>query len=224
VDEYRKTSDGNSMSPFPFIPELVDLERITGFNDLTKIMNCVYTLVPWTEIPYEKEIKFENIETLYRQFKKLEIGGWCGLNAEFFKWIIEGYRRLDPFGIRYRSINYGISSKQLTHICVAVEIDRVEFLLDPYFNRYYIHKDGYPLRLDDLLYFVRERKTTKYKSVFLNSTKPAIRLDGYTEEVSPQVLLKEVLDSFELNDFTRIMQNTFGSTNPDLLMLLKIPD
>ena len=212
------------MHPFPYIKELADIEKITGFNDIAKIMNFVYTIVPWTLTPYTELITLAGIKPLYKKFKMKEAGGWCGLNAEFFKWIIEGYRQLDPCNIHVSSYNYGIAELKFTHIAIAVEIDKMEFLFDPYFNRYYVHKDGFPLQLEDLLFLIRERKTDKYKTVFLDSSKPAFTEDGVSFDFYPKELLKDILDFFESTGFSKTMKKIFNDTNPDLLMLLKIPD
>ena len=212
------------MSPFPFIEELEGIDKITGFNDLIKIMDWIYSLIPRTSVPYEKPITMQDIEGLYVDFNTFQIGGWCGLNAEFFKWILEGYQRLDPLNLRYRSYNYGIQELKLTHIGVLVEIDRMEFLLDPYFNRYYVHKDGFPLQFKDLLHLVQERKEDKYRSVFQGSKKPDMKEDGTVLYLSPEELLKGVLEIFETNGLSKAMKSIFNETNPDLLMLLKIQD
>jgi len=219
--------------PFPFIEELKGVKTLRGFNDVLKVLSTVYTTVPWTVKPYEKEIQYKDIEFLYKQLKELKIGGWCGLNAEFFKWIIEGYRRYD-LSIRYSSYNYGLSSpftsvkgppfySGFTHVGVLVEIDRMEYFFDPYFARYYAHKDGYPLQFKDLIYFISERKFDCYESKFLPVKKPAIREDGTIEYISPQQFLKEILDFFNQQNLPKYLKEVFGTDNPDSLMLIKLP-
>lgn len=220
------------MAPFLFIDEIKDIEKLTGFNDVLKVMSMVYSTIPWSTVPYIKEIKYEDLESLYCKFKKLELGGWCGLNAEYFKWIMEGYRRYDT-SIRYRSYNYGLSNsikvgqippyKGITHIGILVEIDRMEYFYDPYFARYFIHKDGYPLQFKDLLYFISEKKFDRYKSVFLPLKKPVIRDDGSVVYLEPQQLMEEVFDFFYKNDLNKYIKEIFGTENPDSLMLIKIP-
>lgn len=218
------------MSPFNFIEELKNTDKITGFNDLLKIMGVVYSIIPWTIDPYIKQICYEDMGLLYKKFKKIELGGWCGLNAEFLKWILEGYRRTDH-NVRFRSYNYGLSCKLptdvkpiFTHIGVLVEIDRMEFFIDPYFARYYIHSDGYPLQFKDLLYLISEHKFDRYRSVHLPLLKPVQRVDGTIEHVKPEQLLEEVFGYFYQQGLSDILNNTFGSDNPDNLMLIKIPD
>lgn len=221
------------MGPFPFIEEIKNLESLNGFNDVVKVLNMVFSTVPWFIEPYREEIKYEDIEPLYNKFKHLKLGGWCGLNAEFFKWIIEGYRRINP-NIRYRSYNYGLSKflsigkspfyEGFTHIGVLVEIDKMEFFYDPYFGRYFVHTDGYPLQFKDLLYLISERKFDKYKSVFSTLKKPAVREEAVIEHLSPQSLMKEIFGFFEQQGLKNQLQNIFGTDNPDSLMLIKIPD
>lgn len=222
-------------SPFPFIKELENLEYLTGFNDVLKILSLVYTTVPWFVKPYTEDVKYSHIEKLYERFKKQEIGGWCGLNAEFFKWLIEGYRR-GNLTIRYRSYNFGLSNKLpkiearqfysggFTHVGVLVEIDRMEYFYDPYFARYFVHSDGYPLQFKDLLYLISERKFDRYNSVFLPLKKPVIRESGTVDYLPPQQLMKEVLDFFYEQDFLQYLKDIFGTENPDSLMLIKIPE
>lgn len=211
-----------NLSPFPFIKEIKDIEYIKGFNDLLKVLGMVYTTVPWFVEPYEKTIQYGDIKSLYNEFKKLKLGGWCGLNAEFFKWIIEGYRRKD-LTIRYRSYNFGLPNSDITHIGVLVEIDRMEFFFDPYFARYFIHSDGYPLQFKDLLYLVGERKFNRYKSVFLPLKKPIVRENGLIEYITPQQLMKEVFDFFNTKNLPKYLKEIFGTENPDSLMLIKLP-
>lgn len=221
------------MNPFPFIKELKNIEYLNGFNDILEILKMVYSTVPWVQEPYRDEIKFSDIEDLYFKFKNLKIGGWCGLNSEFFKWIIEGYRRKDST-IRYSSYNYGLSNslpqikdkpfyEGFTHIGVLVEIDRMEYFYDPYFGRYFVHIDGYPLQFKNLLYFISEKKFNKYKSVFLPIKKPIIRENGTIEQISPEDLMKEILDFFYMHKLKDYLKNIFGTENPDSLMLIKIP-
>ncbi len=224
----------NYMTPFPFIQELKDVEDLKGFNDVLQVLSMVYTTVPWFMEPYTEEVKYSDIESLYRKFNKREIGGWCGLNAEFFKWIIEGYRRKD-LTIKYRSYNYGLSGilpkvekrpfykGGFTHIGVLVEIDRMEYYYDPYFARYFIHADGYPLQFKDLMYFISERKFDRYESVFLPLEKPVVRESGTVDFLTPQQFMKEVLDFFYEQDFLHSLKDVFGTENPDSLMLIKIP-
>jgi hypothetical protein len=212
------------MHPFPFIEELSSIERVTGIQDLLKIMDFVFTTVPWTTIPYETLITMEDIKPLYDKFKAKELGGWCGLNAEFFKWIIEGYRCLDSKNIRYRSYNHGVYGQQLTHIGVIVEVDRMEYYLDPYFNLYYTHKDGHPLQFEDLHYYIRERRVDRYQKTFLNSKKALINEDKSITYITPQEFLDIILKGFELLNLSATLKNIFNDTNPDLLLLLKIPD
>lgn len=219
--------------PFPFIEEIKDLEYIKGFNDVLKILNVVYTTVPWFVEPYEKGILYDNIEFLYKEFKGLKLGGWCGLNAEFFKWLIEGYRRKD-LTIRCRSYNYGLSNslsqtknnpsyEGFTHIGVLVEIDYMEFFFDPYFARYFVHSDGYPLQFKDLLYLISERKFNRYKSMFLPLKKPVMRKEGSIEYVTPQQFMGEILDFFNTHNLPKYLKDIFGTENPDSLMLIKLP-
>jgi len=220
------------MTPFPFIKELKDIEYLRGFNDVLEVMGMVYETVPWSMKPYTEEIKFDDIEEMYRKFKKLEIGGWCGLNAEFFKWVIEGYRRKD-LSIRYRSYNYGLSNslpktnippyEGFTHVGVLVEIDCMEYFYDPYFARYYVHIDGYPLQFRDLLYLISERKFDKYKSAFLPLKKTILREDGSIDKIAPESFIKEILDFFNTQNFLKHLKDVFGTENPDSLMLIKIP-
>lgn len=221
------------MHPFPYIEEIANLEEIKGIKDLLQIMSTVYTVVPWTEEPYTGLLNLNNIEEIYKKFKAMEIGGWCGLNAEFMKWIIEGYRRQsglerDPSVIRYRSYNYGLQYKLsdgrgFTHIGVLVEIDKMEYFFDPYFARYYAHIDGYPLQFKDLIYLIGERYFDKYESKFMDIKKPVIRKSSPIEYQSPQQLLEDSISFFEQNGLKEILKNTFGTDNLDSLMLIKIP-
>lgn len=222
------------MPPFPYIEDIKNLENITGINDVLTILGMVYKTVPWTVIPYTKEIRYTDIEPLYLEFKDLKIGGWCGLNAEFFKWIIEGYGYIDKTLI-HRSHNFGFPSTikpaekgpqydGFTHVGVTIELDRAEFFFDPYFCRYFIHADGYPLQFKDLLFLIINKKFDRYKSVFLPVKKPVIRETGEVDYIEPQQLLEEVFEHFNRNGLSELLLNTFGIKNPDSLMLLKIPD
>jgi len=212
--------------PLPFIEELKSVPIINKFEDLLKVLGAVYTIVPWTETPYLGEIdlidvKFESdtdLRGIYKKFKKIQIGGWCGLNNKFFRKILTSY------SIKNESYNYGLSIGYITHIGAIVEFEGNKLFFDPYFARYFVNTEGLPISFEDLMFLIREKKFDEYKSVFLCLKKPVKRENGTVDYLFPQELLEGSIEIFKQNGLEKVLREVFGTSNPDSLMLIKISD
>lgn len=158
------------------------------------------------------------LEEFYSRCKNLKTGGWCGLNAEYLRLVLAG------FGLRCWPYNYGILQNELTHVCLVVELDGIRFLLDPYFNRVYRYRGDFYLSFDDLIRLVQERKFGVITSSY-GKGKKMVQTDGgnFVSKLG-HVLESDVMEAFRMHGFEKIATSVFGTPNPLLLMLIKIPE
>jgi len=216
--------------PFPFIEELKDLFRIRKFQDILRIRDFVFSLIPWGVIPYDGPRGSRDVKDIYYKCKNNELFGWCGFNADFFKLLMDGY------GVKCSSLNYGLNDLQISHCVEIVNLaDRVEFgqvcsmeiLIDIYFCKYYSYLGEFPLRYDELISFIREKKFNHIIPVYGDVKKKKVYIiDGKKEifYVTPQELEKEVLSFFKVNlDLDSNLQKKYGDSNPLSLMQTIIP-
>ncbi len=191
---------------------------VKTFFDITSLMYYVFETVPWTVDPYtgNEHKKFsKNIEVIdyfKNRFLKKEIGGWCGLNCEFFKRIL--------FEHKYSatSFNYGIEGI-LTHITIVVNIDGAPYLFDPYFNRYYTIM-GKPIPFDDLLKLIKIGATQDIKSVYGDHKKPIQQEDGSWIMMTGKELEESVVNEERRRNLSKPLKDMYGSD--DLFNLMRI--
>lgn len=202
--------------PFPHIPELGAVPEARNLKDVLALQEFVFSTIPYTKDPLEDIGSFT---LAYRGFKKREIGGWCGLNAEYFR------RLLICYGVKVRPYNYGLVSTRFTHVCVIVNFDGIEYLLDPYFNKIYTYKDDFPLPFQDLLRLIQKGETSCITSQFGSGKKPVWHedLEDFVPE-SGDSFENNVFDFFQSIGLNESLMDVFGYVNPLALLLIKIPD
>lgn len=203
---------------FDTLKKLIGVESIEKFEDLLKVNEFCFSLIPWTTAPYKMGFR-EDLFSLCEKFKNKEIGGWCGLSATFFQrvlWAAYGFQKLEcvPF-------DYG--TKSFTHITLIVKWNNKEYVIDPYFCRVYTYEDGNPIEFNDLILMLFNRELDKIHETFGEGVKYVY--EEYSKdfiEYSPQQLLKSVEDSWiQLYSYESFMSDVFNNTNSKLLMLLK---
>jgi len=202
----------------PEIPEL-SLHEVGSFQDLLKIRDYVFSVVPWNRTPFEG-IGSTSIADLLRGFVTREIGGWCGLNAEYFQRILYRYIHNGSNLSSTRPYNFGLIKHKITHVGIVVTFDGMEFFLDPYLGVHYNHIDGFPLTFQALMGLISDRKFDRILPVYSNATKP-VQTDSGWQMMTPQQMSASILATWP--NYEKIMMETFGSTNPLLLMQIKIP-
>jgi len=202
--------------PFPYITELKNQTKIETIADLLFLQDITFSIIPWKAKPYFDSI-INRFETFYTRCKSMEIGGWCGLNAEFLRILLTGYN------IRCSAHNYGLVNHQFTHVVVKAEIDGMTFLLDPYFNRTYMYRDEFILQYYDILRFLNEKKLDRITSVFGTNKKPVIEDDGGIVYKTGPEFEKLIMSGFDAMGINKVMQDVFNATDLKLLILLKIP-
>jgi hypothetical protein len=203
-------------SPLGKINEIADLTDVNSFFDLLRLRDFVFKLIPWFIEPSDSKLDLTvfNVINLYNQFKCREVGGWCGLNAEYYQFILYWYY------IKTRPYNFGLRYKNITHVGVIVEYDGMEFFMDPYFAMHYIHRDGFPLQFKDLMNLISDRKFDRILPVYSDCRKEVQQQDGSFLSTNSTELFRSVLGSWP--NYDREMMDVFGMQNPELLMMLKI--
>jgi len=202
------------------IKELIGIDKVETFDDLLKIRDFCFRLIPWTPVAY-KIHSDDNLFDLCAKFKKNQIGGWCGLNANFFShlmWQVYGFDKhgCEPF-------NYGL--KDFSHVTLIVRLaEDKEYLIDPYFCRHYVFENGDPLEFKNLIFLIFNRDLgkiheiygTDFKYVYQEAQKDFLKW-------GPEKLQDSVMDSWiQLKNYETFMKDLFNSTDSKLLMLSRI--
>ena len=200
--------------PLPFIEELKNIPSIESIQDIITINNFVFSLIPWTIIPYANILQYENLEDLYTRFKNKEIGGWCGVCAEFFNIVMTKY------GIPTKPYNFGLDVYQITHVGIIVTFDGMNFFFDPYLAKYYTYKGEFPLQFEPLIYLISTGQYNKIVPVYYNAKKYVQVLDRW-EEWSPKDLELSVMEGFKAIGYEKIMQKFFKNQTFENLFLLE---
>lgn len=188
--------------------------NLSSKETLLLINDFVSELIPvFHSSPYIIK-KGDTVESLYERFKKQEIGGWCGLFTEYMIML------LDKCGISAYEFNYGLRGTEFTHTVVIAD----GYLLDPYFNKYYIDKEGQLIGFEYLL-----QKITNQSFSFLSvygasvKTKRIDKAEGHEFiSLTGQEWEKFLINSWKQKSFYEIMESEFGGINPYFLMLKKI--
>jgi len=144
--------------PFPYIPEIAHIKEVSTFKDVWELCCFVYSTIMWTNIQFNVAIK--EVGCYYKKFKNRELGGWCGLNSEFFSSILIGY------GIENRIYDYGFSEDRFTHMVNIVQIEGSEYLFGAYLCQYYANLEGIPLKFDDLICLIKNKEYEKIVPVY----------------------------------------------------------
>ena len=212
-------------SPTSMIPVVQDIKGIDNIHTIMKIRDFVFSIVPWFLKPsIGLNINVENIAELYKLFSTRKAGGWCGLNADYFQMLLYWFQ------IKTYPYNFGIKSRNISHVGLIVEYDGEEFFMDPYFAVHYIHRDGFLLTFRHLMTLIAERKLDHIVPVYSEVRKPVQQEDGTFLMMTPQEIHKSIIiawsegtksgtDGFQ---YEKTMMDIFGQTDPLLLMLIKI--
>ena len=200
------------------IPELGNLRKIDDFSDVVKLSTFVYNLIPHDSNDKRSlDIGAKSLLEYYELFKKKKFFGWCHSNALYLHMLLKKYGRESYV------YNYGLRGSDFTHVVVVVTLKEDQFLLDPYFNRYYVDEKNKPLNLNELLkliYTAPERVRSVYgeekKSVYFEENKMFIDIRAKDFEGS-------VLNAWRvLSEFDKIMLEKFNNINPLLLITQKV--
>jgi len=201
--------------------DLIGVDTVESFEDLLKIRDFCFSLIPWTAKPYDMNFR-EDLVSLSKRFRSKELGGWCGLNATFFQrvlWAAYGFEKSEcvPF-------DYGV--KSFTHITLIVKFKNKEYVIDPYFCRHYTYKNGIPIELKDLIYLIFNKDFEAIHETYGVGVKNVY--EEYSNdffECTPQKFFGVVKDSWlKLYGYESFMQEIFKATDPKLLMLIRKVD
>jgi hypothetical protein len=192
--------------------DLPDFGKVRSLRDVLRIQQYVYSLVPWTFVPFTDKIT--EIKLVKPGFENLSIGGWCGLNAEILKYILKSLK------IPCESYNYGFQGAKFTHVCVIVDFNGILFLLDPYFNKHYTYANDFPLSFKELLRLISENKTDVITAEYGPGLKKVETLAGFIE-MGGQELEASVLKSFYDKGLGELLSNLSGDIYSMLLHRVK---
>ena len=203
---------------FKEIPELETLRRVDDFSDAVRLSAFVYNLIPHDSSDKQSlDIEAKSLLEYYRLFKEKKFFGWCHSNALYLHMLFKKYGRESYV------YNYGLRGSDFTHVVVVVTIKEDQFLLDPYFNRYYVDEEKNPLNFNELLkliYTTPEKVGSIYgeekKLVYSEEKKSFVGIHAKDFEGS-------VLNAWRvLSEFDKIMIEEFNNLNPLLLITRKI--
>lgn len=186
------------------------------FQLVACINDWVFQTVPCSSKPYTDRViqRMElpkAIACLYAGFKEGRLTGWCSLNAEFMKMVLE------YVGFECRMFNYGLRGK-FTHATSVVKINEDEYLFDPYFNRYYAI-NGQPISFDKLMHLINDNNTSEIRSVYGHSLKYKEMKPGDWGYVSGEWFDNIILNGFRRKiNLDREIIKEFGSPDPFNLM------
>jgi len=203
------------------VEEFTGLSKIEKFSDLLKLNDFVYSAIPWKKVPDEEWLKesyedrLKKIESILQDSRDKKIGGWCGASGVLMSLLLAYYK------IKRVGLNYGLSEDNYSHVVVIANLDGMEFLLDPYFNRHYTYYGEFPLQFPDLIRLIEEKKFAAIKSVYGSSSKEVEQNNGYIQ-FSPQSLEESVIKSWYNRGFKKELINTYGVDNSLMLLLNKI--
>jgi hypothetical protein len=210
-------------SPLKNIPELVTTPEISSLQDILKVKDFVFNLIPWKPEPKEG-VTVSTLLDFYWEFKSKVSGGWCGINAEFLQQLFYWYEAdsaQSRCGLKTRPINFGLIGHKITHVGVIVTYDGMEFFLDPYLGVHYNHRDGFPLTFPALIGLIAEGKLDRIIPVYSQGVKHMLTDSGW-QTMTPRQMIDSVIATWP--GYSKIMKEVFGATNPLLLMQVRVPD
>ncbi len=204
---------GKNMSNIKNIPGLNKITKIHDVADYVRLADFVYKTISHS---MDSGIDLDySVNQLYWQFVNKKRFGWCYMHALYYHLIVQEYGR-ESF-----VYDYGLPAPQLTHSVVVVTLRDDKYLIDPYFNRYYVTEKGNPYTFPDLLAMIKTDPTKIY-SKYGPGLKEVKQGDKYIE-TSPEQFEKGVLESWRVNqNYDKIMMEKFNSTNALLLMHCKV--
>lgn len=195
------------------IPELRDLSKMDDLLNIAQLSDFIYSL-----IPHGPDTGIDiglPIPQIYHQFKNKEKSGWCLMHAMFMHLILHEYGR--PSYV----YDYGLKELEITHAVVIVKLLDEDYLIDPYFNRYYIDNKEEPLSFTALLKVVKE-DCNNIRSKYGENRKDVKQGPVY-QKWAPEQFEKSVLESWRANqNYDEIMMKTYNNLNPLCLLDNKI--
>jgi len=194
------------------IPELKEIRKIDTIEDAVRLAGFVFSTVCHAQETSPLDVQ-EGIVENYKLFKAKKMYGWCHTNGLYYHLLLNHYGRESYV------YNYGLKKHQFTHVVVVLTIKDDKFLIDPYFNRYYVNKDNEPLTLSNLFDLIKKDPEEiqsvygeQHKEVYQEGEKGFVKF-------TPQRLEHSVINSWKvLSNFDNIMRDNFNSINPLLLI------
>lgn len=198
------------------------IDKINCFSDIIEIMDYCFSIVQWSDTPSDDKWlvnpfswQLKNFEMIHENFKNGKYTGWCGASTQLMSLILR------VFSLNTKGYNFGIKSKNITHVMLNVELyDSMWFLIDPYFNRFYTYKGEFPLLFNDLLRIVRNNDFDLIVSKYGKSSK-IINRNNKKIKISPQDFEISVIEGFG-QGFSQKLKDYFNDRNFLVLLPLKI--
>lgn len=197
-----------------FIDEIKNIRKIRSNQDIVKMSEFVFSIIPQTPEKIGK-IFNDDLKKTYEGFKNKNISGWCHANSTFLHLLLR------DLGIDSFIYDCGIKGTPITHVVLVFNFKNQYYALDPYFCKYYTDKKGELITYEKLLEESNQRDIT-VKSVYGKRSKPVLCGEVY-EYWPPEKLEKSVLNSWKvLNNYKEIMLENFFDDNPIRLLSKKI--
>lgn len=204
---------GENMSKINEIPVLKKITKLDNVADYARLADFVYATIPHA---MDSGITLDHsINQLYWQFVNKKKFGWCYMHALYYHLILQEYNR-DSY-----IYDYGLPVPQLTHTVVIITLRDEQFLIDPYFNRYYINNEGNPYSYYSLLKMIN-KDPNQIHSKYGPSVKD-VKAGDVFNPVPPQEFEAGVLNSWKVNqEYDKRMMKNFNSTNALHLITRKL--
>jgi hypothetical protein len=195
------------------IPILDKIKRIETVVDLAQLAGFVFSTIPHG-IDNGIDIECDVVE-MYKQFMDKKKFGWCYWHAIYMHLLLKEYNR-ESF-----LYDYGLQEEQLTHSVVIVTLKDKKYLIDPYFNRYYITMKNVPLLFHELLSTIK--KDPNNIGIIYGKEKKQVRQGDKYVKMTPEEFVDSVMGSWKINqNYDEIMMDKFNNKNPFLLIPEKI--
>lgn len=198
--------------PFSYIEELKSITCIRSFDDILKIRDILFTLIPWT---IENGVLIE-LEDMYEKFKRRECGGWCGLHAQIFQLIMQGYK------VSCETLNYGLNGFGISHVANKVTYSNEAYYIDSYFAKHYVDGEGLPLTFNALMELLHMRKFEDIHS-FYGPVKKYLQNEKEWDLITPEDFESRIVNFFDSKGMKKILRKIFGCEDFRILMTIRIP-
>lgn len=209
------------MADLTKIPELAQIWRLDTIQNVALLANFVYTLVP-NDIDTGFDLS-QDVVALYNKYKNKENFGWCYSSSLYLHMLLKEYHKdsyLYNFGFTEKDT--GHADRNISHAVVIVTIQDNQYLIDPYFNKYFIDRvSKQALTFDKLILFSKYYRN-RIESVYGPGLKPIKRKDSFIE-VEPQIFEKMIMDFFKTElDYDNVMTKNYKTTDITALLSKKI--
>ena len=195
------------------MPELIYFSKVDTIEDAVELSDFVFSLIPHSGDVKDFDVNRDVVQ-LYGDFKRKLRFGWCYHNAMYLHLMFQLFHR-DSY-----VYDYGLADLQITHAVTILTLNDQEYLIDPYFSRYYVDENDNPIPFPRLVELA-EKDPSKIKSVYGEKKKQVKQ--GEFVRWTPQEFEQSVLNAWEVQvDFKNNMMKAFGSTNPLCLLPKKI--